>query len=165
MNDLPEYVLDRAFDAPRDMVWKAWTTPELLARWYGPGIETKIHKFDFKPGGLWLNEMIWGGNSNYSKMAFRDINPVENMTWDHHSCTDENWNDIANPMMKDWPRLLDTAVVFSEDGAKTNVRLTQIPMQATDAELACFTEAMSNMDNGWGGGYKIIDEILAELQA
>ena len=42
MTDTPEYILDRVFDAPLAMVWKAWTDPELLARWYGPGVET-IH--------------------------------------------------------------------------------------------------------------------------
>ena len=37
MSDLPEYILDRVFDAPREMVWRAWTDPEFLPRWYGPG--------------------------------------------------------------------------------------------------------------------------------
>ena len=57
MSELPEFVLDREFDAPRDMVWRAWTEPELLSRWYGPNIETIIHKFELEPGGVWLNEM------------------------------------------------------------------------------------------------------------
>ena len=43
MSELPEYVLDRIFDAPRPLVWRAWTDPQLLARWYGPGVETIIH--------------------------------------------------------------------------------------------------------------------------
>ena len=37
MSELPEYLLDRVFDAPREMVWRAWIDPELLSRWYGPG--------------------------------------------------------------------------------------------------------------------------------
>jgi len=64
MSDLPEYILDRVFDAPREMVWRAWTDPELLSRWYGPGVETIIHKFDLKPGGVWLNEMKMGDKSD-----------------------------------------------------------------------------------------------------
>ncbi len=71
MSELPEYILDRIFDAPRELVWRAWTDPELLHRWYGPGVETIIHEFDLKPGGSWLNEMKWGGNSDFSKMVFR----------------------------------------------------------------------------------------------
>jgi len=59
MSDLPIYVLERVFDAPRELVWKAWTDPKLLPRWYGPNVETIIHRLDVKPGGLWLNEMKW----------------------------------------------------------------------------------------------------------
>ncbi len=75
MSELPEYLLDRVFDAPREMVWRAWTGPELLSRWYGPGVETIIHKFELKPGGVWLNEMKWGGNSDLSKMVFQEVAP------------------------------------------------------------------------------------------
>ena len=66
-------------------------------------------------------------------------------------------------MMPDWPALLLTTVIFEEKGDQTNVILTQVPMQATDTELACFEQMMSNMDDGWGSGYKIMDDILKEL--
>jgi hypothetical protein len=48
-------------------------------------------------------------------------------------------------------------------GDKTNVILTQTPMNASDEEAHGFAAMMSNMDGGWGSGYKIIDEILANL--
>jgi uncharacterized protein YndB with AHSA1/START domain len=42
------------FDAPRELVFRAYTEPELLARWWGPRrYETKIEKFEARPGGLW----------------------------------------------------------------------------------------------------------------
>ena len=86
-------------------------------------------------------------------------------SWHHYSSTDSEWNSTTNPMMADWPRLLLTTVTFEDVGDKTNVRLTQVPMEATDAEIACFAQAMSGMDNGWGSGYAILDELLVELQA
>ena len=165
MSDAAEYVLDRAFDAPRDLVWRAWTDPELLKRWYGPGVETIIHKFDLKPGGEWRNEMKWGDNAMLSKIVFQEITAPEKLVWHHHSSTDKEWNTISNPQMPDWPRILFTTVTFEEDGAKTNVRLSQVPMNASDAEIACFAKMMEGMSKGWGSGYAIIDEILQELQA
>ncbi len=39
MSDLPTYVLERVFDAPRELVWRTWTDAELLPRWYGPRVE------------------------------------------------------------------------------------------------------------------------------
>lgn len=165
MSELPEYVLDRTFDAPRELVWRAWTDPEILHRWYGPGVETIIHEFELSAGGRWLNEMKWGDKSMFSKVVFQKVSPPTQMVWHHHSATDADWNDMPNPMMPDWPRLLLTTVTFDEQGDKTSVRLSQIPMDATDAEIACFAEAMRGMDGGWGGGYKIIDELLLELQS
>ena len=35
MTDLPTYLLERVFDAPRELVWRSWTDPQLLPRWYG----------------------------------------------------------------------------------------------------------------------------------
>ena len=164
MSELPEYKLDRIFNAPRELVWRAWTDPEILHRWYGPGVETIIHQYDLKPGGAWLNEMKWGDNSDLSKMVFQEVVPQEKLVW-HHSSTDAEWNIVASPRMPDWPKVLLTTVIFEDLGDKTNVRLTQVPMDATDAEIACFAEMMAGMDQGWGSGYAIIDELLAELQA
>lgn len=162
MSDLPTYTLERLFDAPRDLVWQAWTDPKLLQHWYGPGIETVIHEFDLRPGGAWLNEMKWGDNSDFSKMVFQEVVEPEKLVW-HHSSTDSEWNVASNMMMPDWPRLLLTTVVFVDVGDKTKVSLTQQPINASDEGLACFAEKMSGMDNGWGSGYKLIDELLAEL--
>lgn len=163
MSDLPEYIHDRTFDAPRTLVWRAWTDPELLAHWYGPGAETIIHNFDLRPGGTWLNEMKWGDKSDLSKMEFKEIVTEEKMVW-YQSSTDADWNVVANPMMADWPKTFLTTVTFTDAGAQTKVRLTMVPIDATDAELACFAGAMDGMKHGWGGGFAIIDTILADLQ-
>ncbi|MEM8988211.1 MAG: SRPBCC domain-containing protein [Pseudomonadota bacterium] len=164
MSELPEYVLERSFDAPRDLVWRAWTEPEFLARWYGPGVETVIHKFELKPGGLWLNEMKWGDKSNRSKMEFKDVTPPEKLTW-LHSSTDADWNVAPNPMMENWPQQMLHTITFTETGGKTSVRLAISPVDASEAEIACFAEAMGNMDHGWGKGYAVLDEVLAEMLA
>lgn len=165
MSDLPEYTLDRVFDAPRELVWQAWTDPEILHNWYGPGAETTIHKFDLQPGGLWLNEMKWGGSSNFQKVVFQEVTAPSLLVWHHYSSTDAEWNDAPNPMMADWPHLLLTTVIFEDLGSKTKVSLSQVPMDASDAEIACFEMAMSGMDKGWGGGYAVMDELLAKMQS
>ena len=164
MSELPEYVLDRIFDAPRELVWRAWTDPDLLHRWYGPGVETIIHRFDLEPGGSWLNEMKWGGNSDFSKMVFQEVTEPERLVW-HHSSSDSDWNIITSPMMADWPRVLLTTVLFEDMGDQTKVCLSQVPIEATDAEIACFATTMAGMDEGWGSGYALLDEMFVELQA
>ncbi len=164
MSEIAEYKLDRVFDAPCEMVWRAWTDPRLLQRWYGPNIETIIHEFDLKPGGAWLNEMKMGGNSDFSKMIFQEVTPFSLLVW-HHSSTDSDWNVVSSPMMPDWPRTLLTTVAFEDLGEKTRVHLSQIPIDATDTEIARFAAMMAGMDKGWGSGYVIMDEMFVELQA
>lgn len=164
MSDLPEFVLDRLFDAPRELVWRAWTDPELLTRWYGPGVDTVIHKFELAPEGVWLNEMKMKNGSNFQKIIFKEVAEPETLIW-HHCSADSDWNIAANPMMPEWPRILLTTVTFTERNRQTNVRLSQIPVDATAAEIACFTKMKDGMSGGWGSGYAIIDEMLTELEA
>ena len=164
MSDLPTYVLERVFDAPRELVWKTWTDPELLTRWYGPRVETIVHRHDLKPGGLWLGEMKWDGNSNYQRVEFTEVDPPSRLVW-LHSVSDADWNVTANPMMPDWPRVLLTTVTFEDDGGQTKLRLTWVPHEASEAEIACFSGALAGMDKGWGAGMDLLAELLAELQA
>ncbi len=164
MTDLPTYVLQRTFDAPRDLVWKAWTEPELLRRWYGPNVETTIHRLDLKPGGLWLLEMNWGGNANYQRAEYTEVAPPERLVW-LHSSADADWNVIPSPMKPGWPRALLTTVTFEEQEGQTTVRLTWVPHEASDAEIATFAGAIAGLDRGWGAGMELLAEILVELQA
>ena len=48
-----DFIITRLFDAPRDLVWKAWTDPEHIARWMNPsGGEMSFTKMDFRAGGM-----------------------------------------------------------------------------------------------------------------
>ena len=162
--EAPTYVLERMFNAPRALVWKAWTDPALLPRWYGPNVETIIHSLDLKSGGLWLLEMKWGGESRYQRVEYAEIAPPERLVWLHAS-SDADWNVVANPMMADWPRILLTTVTFEALGDQTRMRLTWAPHEASAAEIACFAAAMDGMGKGWNAGMALLEELLAEMQS
>lgn len=164
MSDLPTYVLERDFDAPRELVWRTWTDPALLPRWYGPGVETIIHTLDLRPGGLWLLEMRWGERTNYQRIEYTEITPPARLVW-LHSSADAGWNVIPSPMMPDWPRVLLTTITLEEEGGRTRMRLTWVPHEATEAEIACFASAMAGNTKGWGAGMELLEALLAELQA
>ena len=97
-------------------------------------------------------------------MVFTEIEPGARLVW-HHSSTDADWNVVSNPMMPDWPRVLLTTVTFTDDDGGTKLRLTWVPHEATEAEIACFAGAMDGFGRGWGAGFDLIDGILAEMQA
>ena len=49
-----EILITRVFDAPADLIWKAWNTPELVKRWYGfEDTQWKVCEIDFRVGGTW----------------------------------------------------------------------------------------------------------------
>lgn len=164
MSETPVFEMEREFNAPRDLVWRTWTDPELLARWYGPGVDTIIHKFDLMPGGLWLNEMKFGENSGYERVEYLEVTAPERLVW-LHSTADADWNVTPSMMMKNWPKTLLTTVTFQDQGAKTMLRLTWVPHNASADEQAAFAQAMAGLSKGWGSGMDIIDQILTELQA
>ncbi len=163
MSELPTYVLERTFNAPRELVWRTWTEPDLISRWYGPNVESIPHKMDVEHGGLWLHEMKWGENSNYQRAQYVEISKPEKLVW-LHSNANERWEVTINPQMPNWPRILLTTVTFETDGEQTKLRLTWVPFEATDAEIACFQDAISGMNKGWNAGMALLEELLAELQ-
>ncbi len=163
MSDLPVFSFTREFDASVSLVWKAWTEAEYLAKWYGPNLETVVHKFDLQPEGEWLNEMKFPNGSNFQKVIFKEIVPEQKLVW-HHCSTDENWNVATSPMMPNWPRILLTTVAFEEERGKTSVTLSQVPVDATPDEIECFAQMKDGMKGGWGAGYTLIDQLLDDLK-
>ncbi|MEM8919983.1 MAG: SRPBCC domain-containing protein [Pseudomonadota bacterium] len=164
MGDLPVYVLERRFNASRDLVWRAWTEPDLLSHWFGPNIETIIHKFELEPGGLWLNEMRMGDTSMYQRAEFTEVTPTTRLCWLQGS-SDADWNLIKTPNMPDWPLQMLTEVAFESDGDATQMRLEWTPFEASKAEIEAFAAAMDGLGKGWGAGMDLLADLLNDLQA
>lgn len=73
-----EYTTTRMLDAPRELVWQAWTEPEQLARWWGPkGLSTPIEtiELDLRPGGAFRLTMVSDttGAEFPTDMHFREV--------------------------------------------------------------------------------------------
>jgi uncharacterized protein YndB with AHSA1/START domain len=80
-----EIVIERIFDAPRELVWEAWTNPEHVAKWWGPdGFTTTITKMDFRVGGVWKLTMHGPDGKNYpNSSVFREIAEPERIVFAH----------------------------------------------------------------------------------
>ncbi|MEO6523098.1 MAG: SRPBCC family protein [Mucilaginibacter sp.] len=102
-------ITTRVFDAPRALVYRAWTEPEHLAVWWGPvGFTNTIHQFDLQVGGHWKLTMHGPQGGNYENESFfLEIITNEKLVWDR----------ITNPLFK-------VTVLFEEEGDKTKVTFT-----------------------------------------
>jgi uncharacterized protein YndB with AHSA1/START domain len=164
VGNAPKYILNRSFEAPRELVWKAWTDGDLLARWYGLGAETVVHSLDVKPGGTSLVEMKSDEGPTYLRAAFTEVAPPEKLVWQHSFC-DAAGGIIPAPRMPDWPRVLLTTVTFEPAGQQTKVQLVWQPEEAAPEEIAGFGKSIAAMDKGWTAGMELLGKVLAELKA
>ncbi|TNJ60172.1 polyketide cyclase [Paenibacillus hemerocallicola] len=82
-----EIVSAREFDVPRELVFRAWTTPDLLARWWGPkGFTNTFDEIDITPGGTWRFTMHGPDGKDYpNHSVFVEIVPLERIVFDHLS--------------------------------------------------------------------------------
>jgi uncharacterized protein YndB with AHSA1/START domain len=80
----------REFDAPRDLVFAAWTDPKHLAQWWGPnGFTTTTHSFDFRPGGQWRFVMHGPDGRDYQNLVtFDEISRPECIVYRHGGTVD-----------------------------------------------------------------------------
>ena len=80
-----EIVIERIFDAPRELVWEAWTNPEHVAQWWGPdGFTTTIEKMEFRVGGVWKLVMHGPDGTDYPNSSmFREIVEPERIVFSH----------------------------------------------------------------------------------
>lgn len=70
-----ELMVSRVFDAPRELVWRAWTEPQHIVKWWGPrGFTTTIEVMDVRPGGEWRHVMHGPDGTDYpNHTTFKEV--------------------------------------------------------------------------------------------
>ena len=86
-----EIVITRKFDAPRELIWRAWTEPEHLIQWWGPnGFTNTFHEIDVRPGGVWRFVMHGPDGTDYDNFVrFLEIVRPERIVFDHGTSADD----------------------------------------------------------------------------
>jgi uncharacterized protein YndB with AHSA1/START domain len=83
--DARSIVITRVIDAPRDIVFEAWTDPKHLAEWWGPtGFTTTTSKFEMRPGGIWRFVMHGPDGRDYqNRVTYHEILRPERIVYSH----------------------------------------------------------------------------------
>ena len=143
-----EIVATRVFDAPRTMVWEAWTKSEHLPNWMvgPPGWSMPVCEIDLRPGGEW--HYVWRKDDD-SEMemrgVYREIQPPERLV------SSSSWGP-------EWPETVETLTLAEEDGRTTVTQTVLYPSQeARDAAAA------TGMKDGMSRGFDLLDEYLRSL--
>ncbi len=111
-----DFVISRVLDAPRDLVWKAFTDPERMRQWWGPkGFSVIASKMDLRPGGTYHYGLkAPDGSPMWGKFVFREIVAPERMVF-INSFSDEAGGTTRHPMAPTWP--LEMLSTFTLRGA------------------------------------------------
>lgn len=138
----------REFNSDLDLVWEAWTNPDILDQWWAPKpYKTKTKSMDFRDGGMWLYSMISPKDElHWCKADYIKIEHQKGYSYIDNFC-DENGNVSENFPNSFWTN------VFSENAETTTVNIT-IQYESLEAlekviEVGFkegFTMAMQNLD-------------------
>jgi uncharacterized protein YndB with AHSA1/START domain len=129
---MEDLVITRIIDAPLELVWKAWTEPEHVMRWWGPKYYTSPScKIDLRVGGRYLFCMRapedQGGQDSYTAGVYKRIVPMELLEFTQ-SLADKDGNKIDPArvgMPPDFPKEIRTVVAFKAKGAMTELTITE----------------------------------------
>ncbi len=111
-----EVVISRTFDAPRELVYSAWTEQKHLHNWFGPlGFKLTIHELDFRVGGVWRFIMHGPDGVDYpNRIDYLKIDPPKKLIYRH--------SDDGLEAQLDF----ETAVTFAKKGKKTEVTMRTV---------------------------------------
>ena len=162
-NEKGEFVITRIFDAPRELVWKAWTERERLMQWFGPkGFTMSAAKMDFRPGGIFHYCMRSpDGKEMWGKFVYREIVAPEKIVL-VSSFSDEKGALARHPMSPTWPLEMLSTTTFAGHEGRTTLTIRWSPLNATEVERKTFDSARAGMNQGWTGTFEQLAGYLAK---
>ena len=138
-----DLIVTRVFNAPIELVWKAWTEPEYVMKWWGPDYFTSPSaKIDFREGGKSLVCMRapqdFGGQDFYNTWVYQKIVPMQRIEF-IQNLADKDGNRIdpaSIGMPSNFPEDTRTVVIFKDLGDnRTEMAVTEYSMPAPDTEM------------------------------
>lgn len=160
-----EFSMTRMFDAPRAQVFATMTEAEHLRQWWGPqGCSIAVIKHDLQPGGIFHYCMSFApGVEMCGKFTYQEITPVERVVF-HNGFADADGNYIHYAMVPDWPLEVSNTLTLEDQGGQTMMRLTSLPVGASDTEINTFKAGHASMEQGFSGMYDVYASYLASLK-
>jgi uncharacterized protein YndB with AHSA1/START domain len=142
-----DLVVTRVFDAPRRLVFRAWTDPELAVHWWGPQGFTSIScEMDVRPGGKWRRSMLSPeGSLHCARGVYREIVAPERLVFTYA------WEDAEG---RPGHETL-VSVIFVERGGQTELTLRQAVFETATAR--------DSHRGGWTSCLERFAEYLATL--
>ena len=160
------FMIAREFDAPCQLVWKAWTERDRLMQWFGPkGFKMKSAEMDFRPGGFFHYCLLTpDGKEMWGQFVYREIIAPEKIVW-VNSFSDKDRGLTRHPFSTQmWPLQMLSQAAFLERNGKTTVTIQWLPLDASDEERQTFNGARAGMSQGWTGTFEQLTDYLDQTR-
>jgi uncharacterized protein YndB with AHSA1/START domain len=161
-----QFVINRTFDAPLDVMFQMWTDPKHVSKWLPPtGFEMQFIRSDIKPGGSTFYFMTNNQDVKmYGRAEYLKIEKPGRLVYTQQFC-DEHENISRHPKAPTWPAtMLTTVELTAEDADRTRVTVTwEAYGPATRDELETFINARAGMTQGWTGSFDKLEAHLATV--
>jgi uncharacterized protein YndB with AHSA1/START domain len=135
LNETERMVVTRVFDAPRELVWKAWTDPKYVMQWWGPkGFTAPVCKMDFRVGGKFLYCMrMPDGQEFWNGGEYHEIVPQEKIVSSMYF-SDSEGNKVEAAQLGIEHEAIDGAhdVILFEDLGNGKTKVTFIGNETMD---------------------------------
>lgn len=159
------FTYTREVNAPRKLVYETYTQAAHVERWWGPkGMPITVHRFEPQPGGTFLYSMATPGGPMFGKLVYRELTPYERLQF-VVSFTDPEGNPVRHPMSATWPLEVLSTVTLTEMDGKTTLHMENMPINASDEDIATYIGGFGGMNIGFDGMMENYVAYLAELQA
>jgi len=158
------FKLTRAFDAPRELVFRAWTDPEHLERWWGPqGFDLDVFAFDLRPGGALHYRLSHpDGAVMWAKFRYLDIAGPSKLVF-VNSFSDAEGGVARAPFNALYPLEVMNLVTFDETNGQTIVTMQGSPIFASEEEVQFYRSMHPSMQQGFGNAFEQLARHLAAL--
>ncbi|MFC4779115.1 SRPBCC domain-containing protein [Paenibacillus sp. GCM10023252] len=155
--------ITRVIDAPRELVYEAFTAPEHLLQWWGPeGWEMRVSTFEFRPSGVFhYSQQSPDGHLMWVKFVYHELNAPEKIVYTSAFC-DGDGQVVRAPFDPNWPLATRTTFTFTEQAGQTLLTMTAEPVEPTEQEAATFAASGKMMEEGFGGTFQRLASYLSE---
>lgn len=157
-------VITREFDAPRELVFDAWTKVEHLDNWMFPmpGCQCKFVSADIRDGGTSLHKITMpNGHEMWLFTKYEEVLSPEKLVFLQYM-SNEDGDILPHPQMPDWPKDMLATLYFEVlDDNKTKLTFNWEPRNPTEQELAAFEATRADHQQGWGAGMDQLTTYLA----
>jgi uncharacterized protein YndB with AHSA1/START domain len=157
------YSIKREFNAPLDLVWKAFTEENQMKQWWGPkGTKIIFAKMDLRPEGV-FHYGIQGpdGNEMWAKFVYRDIVPMKKLVY-VSSFSDKAGATQPSPFPIPFPMEVLNTTSFSEKNGKTTVTISGFPINANEEQRKTYDSLHESMNGGFNGTFDQLAQFLTK---